>query len=203
MDAPYQRLAADLRQRIITGAWPVGTQVPSLRELRERHKTGRGVVELAVAELRREGLIEGKRGARPTVARTAPPQRRLYDPRTDWPYAVAEPARGTRLATQDLADRLGVPLRTRLWWTRTECIDPDRWPAMLLTVYRRGRAEYAYEDVALVVSVDEFSAAEARHIGLTPGTLAFRAVRTRYAAGGGPTETADLVLRADRWRIAM
>lgn len=203
MDARYQRLAARLRRNIIDGTWPVGTQIPSLRELRERHRAGRGVVELAVAELRKEGLIEGTRGRRPTVARTAPPSRRVFDPRENWPWTRAEAARGTRLATQDLADRLQVPLKARLWWTRYECIDPEQWPAMLVTVYRPGQTERPYVEASLLAWVDEFTVAEAQAIGLAAGTTALRITRTRYTADGHPTETADLVLRSDRWRIAM
>lgn len=204
MDAPYQRLADRLRQRIVSGAWPVGTQVPSLRELRAQYKLGRGVVELAVAELRREGLIEGKRGARPTVARQAPPARRILNPREDWPYGIGDkPAEGTRLATQDLADRMQVPLRTRLLWTRYECIDPDGWPAMLLTAFRRGRTAHEVRDTAVLLCLDEFTVREAALVGLAAGTAALRMQRTRYAPSGIPVETADLVLRADRWRIAM
>lgn len=201
MDAPYQRLAARLRQHIVNGTWPVGSQVPSLRELRERYKLGRGVVELAVAELRKEGLIEGRRGARPTVSRTAPPDRRVYDPRQDWPHVTVEAARGTRLATQGLAERLQVPLRTRLWWTRLECVDPDQWPAMLVTTYRRGQSERPYVETVLLVAVDVFTTSEASAVGLAAGTLALRITRTRYGADGRAVETADLVLRADRWCV--
>jgi GntR family transcriptional regulator len=201
MDARYPRLADRLRRNIINGTWPVGTQLPSLRELRERYKLGRGVVELAVAELRKEGLIEGRRGARPTVTRTAPAARHVYDPREDWPHASQVTARGTRLATQDLADRMQVPLKTRLWWTQVECTDPDQWPAMLLTVYRRGQTVHPHTDTSLLIAVDAFSVAEARVVGLAAGTVALRIARTRYGADGLAVETADLVLRADRWRV--
>lgn len=182
MDAPYQRLAAYLRRHIADGTWPVGSQLPSARELRARHHVGRGVVELAVAELRREGIIEGRRGARPIVSRSAPPTRRTYNPRTDWPHSTLTPATGTCLATPDLADRMQVPQRTRLLWERT-------------------RPEYA--DCALQVDVGEFTVGEAQAIGLAAGAVALRMTRTRYAADGRPAETADLVLRADRWGIRL
>lgn len=203
MDAPYQRLAAYLRRHIADGTWPVGSQLPSARELRARHHVGRGVVELAVAELRREGIIEGRRGARPIVSRSAPPTRRTYDPRADWPHSTLTPATGTCLATPDLADRMQVPQRTRLLWERTECLDPVGWPAMLLTTYRRGRTRPEYADCALQVDVGEFTVGEAQAIGLAAGAVALRMTRTRYAADGRPAETADLVLRADRWGIRL
>jgi GntR family transcriptional regulator len=203
MDAPYQRLAAQLRQRIVSGEWPLGSRLPSARELRAEYGFGRGVVEYAVATLKREGLIEGKRGARPVVARPAPTVRRLFDPRNDWPYSMAEPSSGTRPASQDLADRLQVPQRTKLTWTRWECLDPDGWAAMLLTTYRRGTKVHSHTETALVAFVDEFTASEAHVIGLTAGTVALRMHRTRYAASGRPVEISDLVLRADRWQVSM
>lgn len=204
MDAPpYQRLATQLRQRIASGEWPPGTRLPSARELREEYGAGRGVVEYAVAQLRRDGLIETRPGARPEVARQSPAERILIDPRDDWPYPRAEPVRGTRQADPELAGRLQVPDRTRLAWTRWECLGPDGWPAMLETTWRRGAAVRPYRDTSIQAHVGEFSADEARALGLAAGLTALRVQRTRYGDDGRPVETADLVLRADRWGISL
>ena len=202
MDAPYQRLAARLRQRIASGEWPPGSRLPSGRELREEYGVGRGVVEYAVAQLRHDGLIETRPGARPEVARQSPAERILIDPRDDWPYARTEPVRGTRQAGPELAGRLQVPDRTRLAWTRWECLGPDGWPAMLETTWRRGAAA-PYSDASIAAHVGEFSADEARTLGLFAGLAALRVRRTRYGDDGRPVETADLVLRADRWGISL
>lgn len=203
-DAPYQRLAAALRRRIASGDWPPGYRVPSARSLGRQYSAGRGTVEHAMAMLRREGLIEGKRGARPEVVRPAPKDRTLYDPRTDWPYRCeGEPATGTRLADADLSARLDVPERTRLTWIRRECLGPDGWAAMLETTYRRGAGQGEYRTARVEAFVDQFTAGEAHLLGLYAGAPAMRMRRTRYAVDGHPTETADLVLRADRWYIAV
>lgn len=76
MEAPlHERVAADLRGRILAGDLPVGAAVPSEAELCLHWGGSRGPVRQALAALRAEGLISGGRGKPPTVRRgeVAPP----------------------------------------------------------------------------------------------------------------------------------
>lgn len=70
MDLPlHERIAQDLRCRIISGELAVGDPLPSEAELQLRWQGSRGPVRQALAALRAEGLIAGGRGKPPTVQR--------------------------------------------------------------------------------------------------------------------------------------
>ncbi|MEU1726464.1 GntR family transcriptional regulator [Nonomuraea sp. NPDC005692] len=67
MVARYERIAAELRDDILAGAYPVGSQLPSEAELAARHGAARGTVRQAVAVLVAEGLVGSRQGARRIV----------------------------------------------------------------------------------------------------------------------------------------
>src|SRR5262245_46753836 len=70
METPlHERIAADLRARIVSGELAVGGAVPSEAELRQAWQGSRGPVRQALASLRAEGLIAGGRGKPPVVQR--------------------------------------------------------------------------------------------------------------------------------------
>jgi GntR family transcriptional regulator len=201
VDAPHQRLAAELRRLVLEGAYPPGSTFPSHRRLAAEYGVGLGAVHLAVAVLRRAGLVEGRPGARLTVA-YAPAVRTLTDPDAPWPHEVGEVERGTCPATAALAARLAAPEGTRLHWVREERLDPDGRPAMLLTAWWRGRERRHVRSVSEVhthlMTVDEASA-----LGLAAGTAALLVERTRLDVGGRPAQASNLVLPADRWRVVL
>lgn len=58
----FRRLADELREEIASGRLPVGSQLPSMSQLREQHQVSSTVVRDALGELRREGLVEGQQG---------------------------------------------------------------------------------------------------------------------------------------------
>ncbi|GAA3031909.1 hypothetical protein GCM10020000_06070 [Streptomyces olivoverticillatus] len=123
MGAPYQRLAARLRARIEAGEWPPGCRLPSHAQLQTQYGVGRGVVEGAIAKLRTDGLLEGVRRARPTVA-YPPAVRTLTNPDADWPASRdARRREGRPSAIEDLALRLGVPVGSRLAMEAVELVD--------------------------------------------------------------------------------
>ncbi|GAA2509777.1 UTRA domain-containing protein [Streptomyces thermolineatus] len=200
MDAPYRRLAADLRARITAGEWQPGDRLPSHRELREEYDVGRGVVEHAMALLRQRGVVEGIRRARLTVA-YPPAVRTLTDPDAEWPYGRGDAAAGSCRASEDLAARLQVLPRARLYWRRQELLDPGGQPAMLLTTWQRSVSSRPHANFRCEVRPHVLTADEAELLGLVAGGPAFVVERTRYSAAGRPVQTADLVLPADRWRL--
>ncbi|GAA3104199.1 MULTISPECIES: GntR family transcriptional regulator [Nonomuraea] len=67
MVARYERIADALREEILSGVHPVGSQLPSEAELAERHAAARGTVRQAVAVLAAEGLVGSRQGARRIV----------------------------------------------------------------------------------------------------------------------------------------
>jgi GntR family transcriptional regulator len=70
METPlHERVASDLRARILSGELAVGASVPSEAELCLQWGGSRGPVRQALTTLRAEGLISGGRGRRPTVQR--------------------------------------------------------------------------------------------------------------------------------------
>jgi hypothetical protein len=66
---PYERIAADLRARVVGGEYTPGTPLPTMTELARHHHVTLGTAQRAVAVLRQEGLIEVSRGRRAIVCR--------------------------------------------------------------------------------------------------------------------------------------
>lgn len=202
MDAPHQRLAADLRRRLERGQPLPGERFPSTAELAARHGVTRGTAQLALAILRRQGLLEGRPGARLTVA-YAPAVRTLVDPDAPWPHGTGDRERGTCRLTPELQARLQAPARVRLHWERVELLDPDGRPAILLTTWRRGSEPRDYASVVCELRPHAMDREEAAALGLALGTPALLVERTRLDGDALPVQTADLVLPADRWRVLL
>ena len=202
MDAPHKRLAAVLRQRIADGSYPLGSTFPSHRSIAAEYDVGVGAAYQAVAILRAEGLLAGQPRKRLHVA-YAPAVRTLTDPDAAWPHGQGDAETGASRAGVDLAARLQVAEGTRLQWTRTEYLDPDGRPAMLLTAWRRSGATRRHASARSEARTHRLTASESSLLGLATGTAAYLLERTRYNAEGHPVEVADIVLPADRWRIAL
>jgi DNA-binding transcriptional MocR family regulator len=79
----YQGLADGIRMLIIDGRLPVGAQLPSERALADTLRVSRTTVTAAYTELREDGYLNARRGARSTTAL----------PVTPAPSPVAIPAR--------------------------------------------------------------------------------------------------------------
>ncbi|MFP8944676.1 GntR family transcriptional regulator [Streptomyces fenghuangensis] len=202
MEAPYQRLAAALRRRLAAAEWLPGSRFPSIAALAADYDVDRGVVQRAIAVLRRERLLDGRPGARLTVAYPAA-VRTLTDPDAPWPHGVGDVERGTVRATDDLRERLGLARRVTVRWERAELLDPDGRPALLLTRWWRGAEPRPHVAVRCELRPHAMTVGEAAALGLAAGTAALLVERTRLDAAGRPVETADLVLPADRWRVSL
>lgn len=57
-----ERVADDLRRRIVAGEWPVGSTLPTFLSLARDAKVGMKTVRRAVAQLAREGYVDPRRG---------------------------------------------------------------------------------------------------------------------------------------------
>ena len=69
----YLHIAAEIREKIASGAFPVGQKIPSMSQLRELYQVSSTVIRDALSELRREGLIEGQQG-KGVFVRERPPE---------------------------------------------------------------------------------------------------------------------------------
>ncbi len=58
----YVDVADDLRQKIASGTYPVGGELPSTSRLMDQYEVSVTVVRAAVRELRTEGLVVGQPG---------------------------------------------------------------------------------------------------------------------------------------------
>lgn len=68
-----ERIAADLRARIVSGIWPVGSRVPAERHLADEFGVARNTVRKAMAALSGAGLIAAAPGRGTFVANAVPP----------------------------------------------------------------------------------------------------------------------------------
>jgi DNA-binding GntR family transcriptional regulator len=60
--ARYLHIAADLRNQIADGTFPVGERLPSTAELMRRYGASNTAVRAAIKELTIEGLVVGQQG---------------------------------------------------------------------------------------------------------------------------------------------
>jgi DNA-binding transcriptional regulator YhcF (GntR family) len=71
-EAPYERIAAQLRVQIASGELPVGAALPTHKQLAEQHLISVGTAHRVTAQLRSEGLVEVSRGRRAIVIQQPP-----------------------------------------------------------------------------------------------------------------------------------
>lgn len=57
----YSQLVEDIRMRIVSGAYPPGSRLPSVRELASEAGVNPNTMQRAFTELERNGLLETKR----------------------------------------------------------------------------------------------------------------------------------------------
>ncbi len=65
----FSNIAQALRDEISAGTYPVGSSLPSERELSARFQVSPGTVRVALKELVAEGTVDGIRGRPKTVIR--------------------------------------------------------------------------------------------------------------------------------------
>jgi integrase len=64
---PYEQIAAELRQAIVSRSLEPGSRLPTVVEIAAKYRVAAGTAHRAIASLRSEGLIEVSRGRRATV----------------------------------------------------------------------------------------------------------------------------------------
>ncbi|MEP9383494.1 GntR family transcriptional regulator [Nocardioides sp. KR10-350] len=221
----HARVAEDLRGRILGGELPPGTALPSEADLCVEFRASRGTIRSALAALRREGLIGGGQGQRPTVRETAvgQPFETLISfsnwareiGRTPGQRTIEVARRGaSAAAAQALGVEVGDPvvdvLRLRLLDGRPAMLERSSFVEqvgrLLFDFDPDSGSIYAY---LTSVGVDLHSArhtmdavaadeTDAELLGLEVGSPLLRERRRATAADGTPLEYADDRYRPDR-----
>lgn len=113
----HARLAQELREAILDGAYPVGSRLPTESALCETHGLSRGTVRVALRTLEDQGLITRRPGAGTTVVSRRPVDEYLpFVTNRDELIAlyrdtgVARPDTRQTVVTQELAERTGLPV---------------------------------------------------------------------------------------------
>ncbi|MFG3136165.1 GntR family transcriptional regulator [Streptomyces sp. NPDC048211] len=200
-DARYRRIAADITRRIQAGEWPPGGPLPSRVALAAEYGVNAQTVRLAYVLLREAGTLDGEERKRVTVAHP-PAMRTLTDVDAEWPYSSETTDTRPRLATDELAARLGIRPGIMLQHESLECLEPGGRSAMLVSSWWQGRRRPHVRCVA-ELGVVPLGEGQAHALGLLVDTVAYRVVRTRLDVHGAPVETADLLLPLDRWTIRL
>lgn len=145
--APYLRVADDLRRRVMTGEWTVGERLPSRATLASEYGVGRNVSQRAVDRLIAEGLLEGRAGSGTYVRKPRQRQRmvrsRHREDRGGSPFAADmrelshtgtwEHDTIARVPAPDsIAARLAIATGDLCVRTRYEFL-ADGWPVQLST----------------------------------------------------------------------
>lgn len=133
----YQEVADDLRTRVHTGEYAIGSNLPNYAELTASYQVGRGVVSAALGVLEREGLIRVVKRAGIRVLDWRIERRRITRGRT----VMRDPRRGYIFPA---ASRPDEPWDTHGRPTRSYEPVPDRIAAFLgiesgIAVLRRRR----------------------------------------------------------------
>lgn len=120
MEAPiqslHQRILEDIRERIVSGAWPPGFRIPFEHELTAEYRCSRMTVNKALSQLAKAGLIERRRrsGSFVTRPKSQAAILEIHDIRTEvealgLPYRYERIERHRRRATAEDRRNLGSP----------------------------------------------------------------------------------------------
>lgn len=102
----YVQLATLFRQRIDSGVWPVGSQMPTVEELSDEYGVARATIRQALTLLEDDGLIERFR-AKGTFVRRRPQEELWCAVGTDW-SGLLQPSHTARIEV--LEQQTGVVL---------------------------------------------------------------------------------------------
>lgn len=139
MTANYQRIKADILEKIVRGDWKPGSAIPSETELAEAYGSARATVNRAMRELADDGVIERKRKAGSRV-RLAPHRQARFD----------IPIVRREIEDQGLAYRYALVSAVEIEapvWLRARLGLPDPCRALHLEcMHFAGGAPYQHED---------------------------------------------------------
>lgn len=199
---PYERIAADIRARIMSGELAPGDDLPITSELTAQYAVASATIQKAFDMLKTEGWIVGTRGrgrqVRPSQLRVVTAGT-YFDPKeADVAYKLLSV--GETRPAGDIATALGgatAILRHRLMHDAGGPLEVDwsYYPAEIAagtelaqTKRIRGGAQRVLDGLGLpergfddIVSARAATEYEARHLELPPGVPVLRILRTVYS----------------------
>jgi DNA-binding GntR family transcriptional regulator len=224
----YVDVAAEIRSRILKGAFAPGSRLPSLAEFVEQFDVSAITIRRALGELMHEGLIEGHQGlgvfvkTRPKIHRVlaGDPNRTIGDEiaRAGFKPRLAEIGFSQIKATDDLASRLRIALGSNVFRHQKVTYADDE-PVALHTLYMRAKLAHALRDelshvfifkaledhkLSIASLKCEFSAVplgeeQARVFRAQPGQSMMRVDYTHLDKNGTPLLVGQTICRADRF----
>jgi GntR family transcriptional regulator len=224
-EVAYRRLADELRTAIIDGQYPPGSQLPSEKDLMQRHGVSRGTIRQTFAQLQHEGIISSHRGSRRRVVDA--PRVQSFEELMSfslWVRLSGERPSGrlVRLVLREATDEealqldleTGAPvfhlLRLRLISGRPTMIERSAYPETLGRVVaamdteresiteRLAQSGYVFAQATHVIDAIPASTEDARLLEIRPRSPLLRTRRRTTDAEGVPLEWSDDRYRADR-----
>lgn len=193
--ALYLRLASQLREHILSGQLASGARLPSARTLSADLRVSRNTVELAMARLVDEGLVERRVGAGTMVAASAHESAPFAEvatraPRSRVPQPWARPSvRGARMRALGGLE-LQRDAETGPWGTNLRRFPLATWTRLLARRARRGGYELLSSSDPL--GLPELRREIARHASLTRG---LQCAPEQVLVVGSTQEVLDLAAR--------
>ena len=233
-DAPlYRQVVRDLRAEIESGAFAVGTRLPTEDALCRRFAVSRHTIREALRTLREEGLVASRQGAGTTVIGTRPNPLYVHavasvDELLQYAAETRYEAEAGDIVTADdaLAARLRCPVGTR--WQRFDGYRyraPDAPPICWTEVFvhadyarvaemvgKRAGPIYSWIEATYGERVTEIEqtlrattipAAIARRLAAEPGSMAIEISRAYRTAAGKLAEVSFNLHPADRFSYSI
>ncbi|HEY5569309.1 MAG TPA: GntR family transcriptional regulator [Gammaproteobacteria bacterium] len=229
----YRQVVQTLKHEIVSGVYPVDSQLPTEGVLQQRFKVSRHTIREALRELREAGLVASRQGFGTTVLRAGSPRPYVHEVASisdliELANATKYEVGATEIVTADraLADRLGGEPGAK--WLRVEGFrhaPDDRRPVCWTEVYvhgdfagvarllgRRSGPIYLWiedlygESVAEVEQTIRSGRAPeniAATLGAAPGAAMIEVQRVYRLSSGVVGEVARNLYPADSFHLAM
>lgn len=208
----YRQLFSEVYERVRSGAWAAGSQIPSERELCDRYGVSRTMVRQALLEAERHGLIvrvprRGTFVARPRVVQdlarmssfaatlghhTLTPARRVLN--LAWEAAPADIAARLELPPGSLvlvADTVGYGDREPMAFYQAYIRSPAAEPVEAALSDRKETVQATYEIAGLALGFDRLTADQLFEASLADATAA----RVLQIPIGGPVFRVSTIFR--------
>ena len=229
----YRTVYDGLRQRIMSGAFPVGEKLPTEDELCQKFGVSRHTIRVALRELKEEGLIRSQQGTGSIVLRQSQPTlytssvsslEELLQYATEIRYEVAKS--GMIVVDGRLSNRLGCPVGQRMLrlqgirtktskdeavcWTEV-FVHADYAGVGLMVGHRSGSIFSFIEEmygvrmgeVQQVMRVVPMPKEISADLGCEPGDMAVEIRRSYHLESGELVEVAFTLHPADRFRYEL
>jgi integrase len=148
--SPMERLAAELRSRILSGEFPVDSYLPAMKQLAESHGVAVSTAHRSVTLLKEWGLVDAKRGQRVRVVASVNEHSELA---TTPPFVQAEPGRGPQMLDLEIRHRGAIFRRLS---AEADPRDADVLRRLLIGALRRaGREDSNVADYEMDIRVGD------------------------------------------------